>query len=77
MKKIKEIADKKELNKLYSDIMRYEQTSMKDKVLNGIEEKHPELELDFDKIDFIIRDKKIKESIIIEGDYSYNFSVNF
>jgi hypothetical protein len=76
LKKIKDIVDKKELSKYYTEVMSYEQAAMKDKIMNGSDHKHPELEQDFEgNIDKVIKEEKFKEKVIIEDDYSYNFSV--
>lgn len=72
------MADKKELNKFYADVMNYEQISMKEKLLNLTKLNDQKLDEDFDKnIENAIYDVKYHEKIVIEGDYSYNFSVKF
>ena len=72
------MADKKELNKFYAAVMNYEQISMKEKLLNLTKLNDQKLDEDFDKnIENAIYDVKYNEKIVIEGDYSYNFSVKF
>ena len=78
LKKIKDFADKKEINKYFSEIILYEHTAIKDKLETCTGKKFPELNDDFDgNIEKILIQEKIKEQIIIDGDYSYNFCVFF
>jgi len=75
MKKIKEFSDKHTLNKFFTDAMKYDQTSMKDKIFNITKVVHPELNENFDKNIVETIDKITNpEVVIIGGDYSYNFS---
>lgn len=65
------------MNKFFSDIITYEHTAIKDKIETCRKKKYPELNDDFDgNIDKILKEDKIVDQIIIEGDYSYNFVVN-
>lgn len=77
IKRIDDLAGKQELNKFYTDVMKYEQEAMKDKVKNLTGHQHNELDQDFEKhIDKVLKDEKITEKAVITEDYSYNFSVN-
>ena len=76
MKKIKDYADKQILHKFFVDAMGYDQASMKDKIFNLTKTVNPDLNEDFDaNIDKAIDNIHNIETVIIEGDYSYNFSV--
>ena len=74
LRKIKDIVEKKELNKFFKDIMIYEEAAIKAKLCTE-NEKYPELDQDFEFINKIIKEKKIPESGQIDGEYSYNFIV--
>ena len=66
------------LNNFITDVMDYEQKSIKDKLYDITKIINLKLDEDFDKnIDKAVDDLIFHENTVIEGDFSYNFSVKF